>query len=99
MERKMKRLIIASLMLMGLTLPAAAVPYCTGSGVSFSFGFAVGEFSESEVNEFNLMRLRQIGVDATAAEKWNGCIRAFVRKPGGGEEMQFFDPDSFARVY
>ncbi|MCW5722281.1 MAG: hypothetical protein KIS86_14160 [Devosia sp.] len=95
----MKRLVAAGFVVLALPLPASAVPYCTGSGVSFSFGFSVGRFSESEVNEFNLMQLRRMGVDATAAEKWNGCIRAFVRKPGGGEEMQFFDPNTFQRVY
>ena len=50
-------------------------------------------------NDFNLMHLRRMGVDATRAEIWGGCIRAFVRRPGGGEEMQFFHPDTFERVY
>lgn len=69
-------------------------------GVSISFGVNIGgSFTESEKNEFNLMTLRRLGIDATSAEMWGGCIRAFVRKPGGGEEMQFFHPDSFERVY
>jgi hypothetical protein len=68
-------------------------------GVSISFGVTLGDkFSESDQNEFNLMRLRRMGVDATRAEMWGGCIRAFVRTPGG-EEMQFFHPQSFERVY
>lgn len=68
-------------------------------GVSISFGFSIGKsFTETELNAFNLMRLRRMGVDATRAEMWGGCIRAFVRKPGGGEEMQFFHPDTFEPV-
>jgi len=68
-------------------------------GVSISFGATLGEsFSESDQNQFNLMRLRRMGVDATRAEMWGGCIRAYVRTPSG-EEMQFFHPQSFERVY
>lgn len=68
-------------------------------GVSISFGVTLGDkFSESDQNDFNLMRLRRMGVDATRAEMWGGCIRAFVRTPSG-EEMQFFHPQSFERVY
>ncbi|MNL24204.1 hypothetical protein D3C87_1456280 [compost metagenome] len=60
----------------------------------------VGEpYTESEQNDFNLMQLQRLGVNATRAEMWGGCIRAFVRKPGGGEEMQFFHPDTFERVF
>lgn len=69
-------------------------------GVSFSFGIAIGDdFTESEKNDFNVMMLRRMGVDASSAEMWDGCIRAYVRKPGGGEEMQFFHPDTYERVY
>lgn len=80
------------------TLPAHAL-YCTDDrGVVVNFGVHIGEaYTESELNEFDLMELRQRGVDATGVERWNGCIRAFVRTPTG-EEMQFFDPNSFRRV-
>lgn len=85
-----------------LALPAAAVPFCTGGGpgLHFSFGASIGKrLSQNDVDEFDLMQLRRLGVDASSVERWNGCIRAFVRKPGGGEEMQFFDPNSYRRVY
>lgn len=81
------------------TLPAHAL-FCSGGngGVVVQFGANLGEeFTESELNQFDLMALRQQGVDATAVERWNGCIRAFVRTPTG-EEMQFFDPDTYQRV-
>ncbi|WDR00926.1 hypothetical protein PSC71_09385 [Devosia sp. J2-20] len=82
------------------TLPAAALQ-CSGTGgsVTFSFGFNVGEFSEQERAEFDLMILKRMGVDATRVERWGDCLRAFVRKPEGGEEMQFFNPDTYERVY
>ena len=90
--------------LSALALLVAAVPaqaaFCTDDrGVVVTFGVQIGEpYTEQELNEFDLMRLRQEGVDATRVERWNGCIRAFVRKPEGGEEMQFFDPNTFERV-
>jgi hypothetical protein len=101
----MIRLAAATLLALALSSAAqASSVQCLTSkpGVSVSFGVTIGvggEFSESDQNEFNLMRLRQMGVDASRAEMWGGCIRAFVPKPGGGEEMQFFHPDTFERVY
>ncbi|ODT65923.1 MAG: hypothetical protein ABS75_29700 [Pelagibacterium sp. SCN 63-23] len=87
---------------LALTAPALAGPNCyiSAPGARISFGVSVGGiYTTEEKNQFNLMRLRQMGVDASSSEMWDGCIRAFVRKPGGGEEMQFFDPDTFERVY
>jgi hypothetical protein len=101
----MIRLAAAALLALALTSAAqASSAQCLVSrpGVTVTFGVTIGvgeEFSESDQNEFNLMRLRQMGVDASRAEMWGGCIRAFVPKPGGGEEMQFFHPDTFERVY
>ncbi|OYW98491.1 MAG: hypothetical protein B7Z15_22075 [Rhizobiales bacterium 32-66-8] len=87
-------------------LAAAAAPvqaaFCNddSGGVVVTFGFQIGEpYTEQERNDFDLMELRREGIDATRVERWNGCIRAFVRKPEGGEEMQFFDPKTFERVY
>ncbi len=89
--------------LIGLMIgPALAVPFCTetGSGVVVSFGFGIGgKYTESERNAFDLMRLRRAGVDANATERWGGCIRAFVRKPGGGETMEFYHPDTLTQVF
>lgn len=96
-------LILATMLfLTAATLPAQAL-MCYGqgddAGVQIGFGFHIGEpYTETERNAFDVTRLRQAGVDATGVERWNGCIRAFVRKPGGGEEMQFFEPGSLRRV-
>lgn len=80
------------------TLPAHAVFCSTGDGAVVEFGVHLGEeYTEAEENNFDLMELRRRGVDATAVERWSGCIRAYVRT-ATGEEMQFFDPDTFERV-
>ena len=90
---------LIALALLGAAVPAQAA-FCTDDrGVVVTFGVHLGEpYTEEELNEFDLMQLRREGVDATRVERWNGCIRAFVRKPEGGEEMQFFDPNTFERV-
>ena len=91
--------LVLTLALAGGAQAATAECLVPRPGVSISFGFSIGsEFTESERNESNLRTLQRMGVDATAAEMWGGCIRAFVRKPGGGEEMQFFHPDTFERI-
>ena len=99
----MIRSAVSLALILAMTASAqASTASCLASrpGVSISMGFSIGkEFSETEINEFNLMRLQRMGVAATRAEMWGGCIRAFVRKPGGGEEMQFFHPDTFERVF
>lgn len=95
-------LVAATLFLATATAPAYAL-MCNGleePGLSIEFGVRIGEpYTEAEQSTFDVMRLRQAGVDATGwSERWNGCIKAFVRKPGGGEEMQFFEPGSLRRV-
>lgn len=96
----MHRLVLASALVVLTAVPAAAGPLCLGrgSGAHVSFGFSIGEFSESERNEFYLMRLKRLGVDATDVRTWGECLQVFVRKPGGGEEMQYFDPSTLERV-
>lgn len=96
----MRTLIIALGLSLAASMPAAAAMCQDGRpGMVVTFGIHVGEpFTESEKANFDLMRLRQAGVDATSVEYWSGCIRAYVRKPGGGEEMQFFDPVTLRRV-
>lgn len=98
------RPIILALVMMPLSAAVAtAAPFCTGASEDTSFrissGFSIGgKLTDDQRNEFDMMRLRQMGVDATRVERWNGCIRAFVRKPTGGEEMQFFEPGTYERV-
>ena len=37
-------------------------------------------------------RLREVGVVASSVERWNGCLRAFVRGSDGRNTMQMYDP-------
>lgn len=98
---KPKTLAIVLLALALTAGPAAAAPFCTGgTGVNLSFGFMIGsKYTETDRAELALMELRRHGVDATRVEFWNGCLRAFVRQPGGGEKMEFYDPDTFQQLY
>lgn len=98
----LKRFVAIGALLLAGTASSAAVPFCNDMrpGVHIEFGFSIGgELTESEQNEFDLMQLRRHGVDATRVERWNGCIRAFVRQPGGGERMEFYDPNTFEQVF
>jgi hypothetical protein len=91
----MLRLLILSLACMlAIATPAlAAGCYDVGSGPSISFEFHFGdEFSEDDRTEFLLMELQRRGVDATSAEIWGGCVRAFVRdSDGSGVHMEYFN--------
>ena len=84
---------LAMMLLTATAAPALAVPACSGS-----FALSLERHSETRVNELNLDLLRSIGVDATRAEIWGGCIRAWVRTADGREEMQFFEPLNLRRV-
>jgi hypothetical protein len=43
-------------------------------------------------------RLREAGIAATSAERWNGCIRAFVVQADGSRAMEIYDPASLRRL-
>ncbi|RYE57168.1 MAG: hypothetical protein EOP20_07840 [Hyphomicrobiales bacterium] len=85
-----------------LTGASQAAPFCVGAsdGMQFSFSMSSDPNEDNDDRDmFDMMHLRQRGVDVTSVERWNGCIRAFVRKAEGGQEMQFFKPGSYIRVY
>lgn len=99
-----KTLALVLLALPAMSAPAAAVPFCTGgtgvtSDFNTSFGIRIGRYTEEERGELARQQLRQRGVDATRVEFWNGCLRAYVRQPGGGEAMEFYDPTTFRQVF
>lgn len=75
-----------------LAMPTMAAA-CSGS-----FALNPQRFTETAVNEHNLAALRSIGVNATRAEIWGGCIRAFVVLEDGREEMQLYEPINLRRV-
>jgi hypothetical protein len=76
-----------------LATPTLAAPICSGT-----FGLSRELYSEEDINEYNLNMLRSNGVNATRAEIWGGCIRAFVRQADGREQMEFYEPTNFRRV-
>ena len=39
-----------------------------------------------------------MGIEATRVERWNGCLRAWVRGSRRPERQQFFDPNSYDRL-
>lgn len=97
-----RSLIICAGLLLAGTAPVWAAPFCTDDrgGISIRFGNNIGTgMSESELNAADLTELQRRGINATRVERWNDCIRAFVRQPGGNEEMQFFDPNTMRRIY
>lgn len=75
-----------------------AAPALAGVACSGSFALDKEWHTEAEINDYNEILLRGIGVDVVEAEIWGGCIRAFVRMPDGTEEMQFFEPIGLRRV-
>ncbi|WDR02420.1 hypothetical protein PSQ19_17690 [Devosia algicola] len=97
-----KPLMPALLVLAMFSVPAMATPFCTDDRGGVSITFGVGgprSSSEFDQNQLDLMQLRRMGVDATSVERWNGCLRAFVRNPGGGETMEYYDPNTFRQVF
>ena len=76
-----------------MAAPAMAAAACSGS-----FALDKEWHTEEEINDYNEVLLRGIGVDVVDAEIWGGCIRAFVRTEDGREEMQFFEPRGLRRV-
>lgn len=91
----MKNAPLLPLALLATVLMAAPAMAAACSG---SFALSRELYSEADINEYNLMLIRGIGVDATRAELWGGCIRVWVRQSDGREEMQFFEPINLRRV-
>jgi hypothetical protein len=94
----MKKLILAGAFAL-LVTPAFAVPYCdvspTMDGKDADFGFGpIGEEQSAQLAE---QQLRGEGIAAHDTRFWNGCIQTFV-DVGGKDEMQFYNPDTLARM-
>src|SRR6218665_1767244 len=90
--------------LAGVTLaaPAMAAPFCTPTTPGFQISFGVhvgGELTKEQEMRFHKMALTKRGVGPTRVETWNGFLRVWVRTSGNAEEMQFYNPGSYERVY
>ncbi|PXA99183.1 hypothetical protein DMC47_04635 [Nostoc sp. 3335mG] len=100
----MVRTLTAFALLLATGVPALAAPFCTGDDIMppGGFGITIGEpYTDEERDNFDEMYLRQLGVNVQSdgIERWNGCIRAYVVRPDGTLEQQFFEPGSYRRVY
>lgn len=96
---------IATLALLGSAVPAMAAPFCSDRNPSTSSRFydedrSFGGMSrEQEALEDHARNLRRNGIDTHQVERWNGCLRAFVRLPDGTQTMQYFDPNNYRQVF
>ena len=100
----MRTLLLALPFTLALAAPAAALEchdggFRVGGNVTITGSVHFGEpFTEAEIAQFDEMRLKAEGVDVTRAERWAGCVRAWVRQPDGTERQQFFDPNSYEKL-
>ena len=101
LQMNIKTLAFALAAIPATAVSAVAAPFCTGAaGVNLSFGFMIGsQYTEEDRTDLAQIELRRRGVDATRVEFWNGCLRAYVRRPGSGEVMEFYDPDTYEQVF
>jgi hypothetical protein len=76
----------------------AGVTPTLAAACSGSFALSLEWYSEEQLNAYNLQLLRSVGVNATRAEIWGGCIRVWVQLEDGREEMQFYEPLTLRRV-
>ena len=98
--------LLAAPFALALASPAMAVGFCNDHSGGFSIvngkvtaGFHIGEeYTEEEQGLLDQIQLRRMGVEATRVERWNGCLRAWVKGDDGSEHQQFFDPNNYDRL-
>ncbi|SFZ86189.1 hypothetical protein SAMN02983003_3364 [Devosia enhydra] len=99
--RALKIALVSGVIALAAGPALAQVPFCTDNRPTFSNRPSLGFSSVDPIQEkaqTDQMRLRRIGVEAISVDYWNGCIRAWVRQPGGGQAEEFYDPNSLRRV-
>jgi hypothetical protein len=99
----MRSLFLALPFALAFASPAAAMSCDNstsfGGGVHFSAGIHIGEpYTEEEIALLDEIELRREGVETTRVERWNGCVRAWVKGADGREHQQFFDPTTYQRL-
>ncbi|WP_240233497.1 hypothetical protein [Devosia lacusdianchii] len=89
--------------LVALPTPAWAL-FCSNEGPSAGYIVVEDNGKSRMVKDvegqarLDKQRLREVGVVATSTERWNGCIRAYVTQPEGGQVMEFYDPATLRRL-
>jgi len=94
---------IAAAALLTLSSAPAFALFCVdegpSAGITLEFGNDGRLRNDGQAQlDFDLMRLRQAGVNATSVERWNGCLRAFVQQLDGRITMEFYNPRTLARM-
>ncbi|MGV3650362.1 MAG: hypothetical protein ACO1OK_02975 [Devosia sp.] len=99
--RALKIALVSGVIALAAGPALAQVPFCTDNRPTFSnrpsFGFSQTDPFQERA-EIDLARLERAGVDVRSLDYWNGCIRAWVRQPGGGQMQQFYDPNTLRRL-
>jgi hypothetical protein len=94
----MRKAIVLAAVLAATVTPVLADPNChSGSGASFRVetGFRIGEFTEQEQMDLDVIRARRAGINAETAERtWLGCLKITRRGPNGWI-TEYYDPDTF----
>jgi hypothetical protein len=97
--------ILGTLIVVGLSSTPAFALYCSDDGPSATVEFSGGiggnlgfSTDDDTQDQFDIARLRDVGVHANSVERWNGCIRAYVDNGTGGQTMEFYDPATLRRL-
>src|SRR5215217_7734478 len=91
---------LTKIMTMGIVAAVVIAPmpafaaFCTGDGPNVSYTFSdqgdgrlVIDVEAQALRDKK--RLHEIGVIAEDTERWNGCIRAFIKADDGTRHMEF----------
>lgn len=104
----MLRYLIAPALLAGLALatPALARENCnlndSRPGLTIEFGFSFGgdaDDGDSFDADAVMSELRRRGVNARSVSlASDGCVEAFVQRPDGSWNSEYYDPDTWKKV-
>lgn len=98
---KKRIVVLTALMVTGSASPALADPNCLGGGepgIHVTIGIGIGEYTETEQEQFDKMHLRQQGIDADTVERtYLGCLKVTSRDSNGHWTTDYYDPETFER--
>lgn len=102
----LRQLTIATLIAsFAVATPALARPNCdlNGStpGLTVEFGFSIGgkKGGDSFDPDIAQIELRRRGVNARSVSMASdGCVEAFVQRPDGSWNSEYYDPDTWEKV-
>jgi len=96
---------VALLAGLAATAPAMARENCDynddtpGLKIEFGVSFGNGKSSDSFDADIAKIELRKRGVDARSVSlASDGCVEAFVQRPDGSWNSEYYDPDTWRKV-